>query len=274
MVLLNTLKGIVESLGFGPDINAFLVLFGLALARIAMAVSLSPLLGGQSVAGTIRMAFAIMLTLLLLPGLKSGAPINGLDFLLFFVLLLKELSIGITIGLLSQLIFFAVQTAGALIDTARGMDQPGLTTPQLQSNVSALGQLKFQMALVLFLAVNGHLIYIRGLALSFERIPLRGFARFDSGTAVQRVAALGGQVFSAALQLAAPVIVALFLVDISFAALARTAPRINVYAESQPVKAFVGVAVLLFSIGLIATRFQDVISRFLWDVYQLVGTLA
>jgi flagellar biosynthetic protein FliR len=148
-----------------------------------------------------------------------------------------------------------------------------LFTPQLRSNVSVLAQLKFQMALVLFLTVNGHLIYIRSLALSFEQIPLRGFVRFEALASAERVAALSGQVFVVALQLAAPVLVALFLVDVCFAAMAKVAPQMNVYTESQPVKSMVGLAVLLLAIGLIVTRLQGVLSGFLWNVYTLVAGL-
>lgn len=274
MGLFGTLKGVIESLGYGADVDAFLVVFGLALARIAMAVSLSPFLGGGSVSNTVKTGLAMMLTLLLMPGLKAGVPENGMSPLLFFALLLKEAAIGLTIGVLSQLIFYAVQTAGALVDTARGMDQPGLSTPQLQSNVSVLAQLKFQLALVLFLTVNGHLIYIRSLALSFEQIPLRQFVHFEAVTTAERVAALSGQIFVVAMQLAAPVLVALFLVDICFAALGKVVPQMNVYAESQPVKSLVGLAVLMLAIGLIVTRLQGVLSGFLWDVYTLVAGLA
>jgi flagellar biosynthesis protein FliR len=274
MDLFGTLKGIIESLGLGSDVNAFLIVFGLALARIALAVSLSPFLGGSAVSSTIKMGFAMMLTLLLMPELTAGVSLGGMNPLLFVALLLKELLIGLTLGVLSQLIFYAVQTAGALVDTARGMDQPGLTTPQLQSNASVLAQLKFQMALVLFLTVNGHLVYIRGLALSFEQIPLRAFARFDSPPVVERIAALGGTVFAVALQLAAPVMLALFLVDVCFAALAKVAPRMNVYTESQGVKSLAGLAVLFLAIGVIAARLPEVISSFLLGVYRLLAGLA
>jgi flagellar biosynthesis protein FliR len=268
------LKGVIESLGLGADVDAFLLVFGLAFARIAMAISLSPFLGGRAASNTVKIGLAMMLTLLLMPALKVGAPEGAISPLLFVALLLKESIIGLTIGVLSQLIFFAVQMAGAIVDTGRGMDQPGLTTPQLQSNASVLAQLKFQIALVLFLAVNGHLIYIRSLALSFEQIPLRAFAHFGAVSIAERTAALSGQVFVVALQLAAPMMVALFLVDVCFAALAKMAPRMNVHVESQPVKAFVGLAVLLLAIGLIATRLEGVLSGFLWDVYKLIAGLA
>jgi len=274
MGLFGVLKGVIESLGYGADVDAFLVVFGLALARIVIAVSLSPFLGGRSASSTVKIGLAMMLTLLLMPGLKIGAPEGGMSPLLFFALLLKEAAIGLTIGVLCQLIFYAVQMAGALVDTARGMDQPGLFTPQLQSNASVLAQLKFQTALVLFLTLNGHLMYLRSLALSFEAIPLRGFPRFEAVTTAERAAALSGQIFVVALQLVAPVLIALFLVDICFAAMAKVAPQMNVYSESQPVKSFVGLGVLLLASGVILSRVHGVVSRFLWDVYMLVTGLA
>jgi flagellar biosynthesis protein FliR len=273
MDLLGALKGIVASLGYGADVNAFLIVFGLALARITTAISLAPFLGGRAVSSTAKMGLAAMLTLLLMPGLAAGARDVDIGPLLFFALLLKEAAVGLTIGIFSQLIFNGVQMAGALVDTARGMDQPGLFTPQLESNASALAQLKVQMALVVFLAVNGHLIFIRSLAGSFERIPLRGFARFDSAGGAERAAALSAQVFPVALQLAAPVLVALFLVDVCFAALAKVAPQMNVHVESQPVKSMVGLAVLLLALGAIVIRLQGALSSFLWDVFTFVGGL-
>jgi flagellar biosynthesis protein FliR len=273
MGLFGTLKGVIESLGYGSDVDAFLVMFGLALARIATAVSLTPFLGGRTVSNTVKIGLAMMLTLLLMPSLAPGAVQGGVSPLLFFALLLKEAAIGLTIGVLSQLIFYAVQMAGALVDTVRGMDQPGLFTPQFQSNASVLAQLKFQTALVLFLTLNGHLIYLRSLAWSFEQIPLRAFARFDA-IGAERAALLSGQVLLVALQLVAPVLVALFLVDICFAAIGKVTPQMNVYAESQPVKSIVGLGVIMLAIGIILTRLHAVISGFLWDVYALVARLA
>jgi flagellar biosynthetic protein FliR len=271
---LGILRGAIESLGYHSGVDSFLVFFGLAFARIALALSLSPFLGAQAVSGTAKAGLSVILTLVLLPALAGGAPLGPISPLLFLALLLKETAVGATIGVLSQFVFHAVQMAGALVDTARGMDQPGLFTPQLQSNASVLAQLKFQMALVLFLTLNGHLIYIRTLALSFEQIPLRTFARFENVSAAEALTALSARIFLVALQLAAPVLLALFLVDLSFAALAKLAPQMNIHSESQPAKSLIGLAVFFLVIGLIAGRLESAFSSFLWDAYRLLATLS
>jgi len=274
MDLLTVTRALIQSLGLGSDINSFLILFALSMGRIAMAVSLSPFLGGRAAASPIKMGLSALLALLLMPSLRASTSLTQISALLFVGLLLKELTVGLTIGVLSQLIFYAVQTAGALVDTARGMDQPGLTTPQLQSNASVLAQFKFQFALVLFLTLNGHLIYLHGLVSSFHQIPVDGVAHFNSHVVVARLVLLSGQIFVVALQLAAPVLGTLFLVDVCFAALSKVAPRINVYSESQPVKAWVGLAVVFLSIGLVGTQLPGVLNAFLADVYRFVAGLA
>src|SRR5215472_10651554 len=102
MDLFGTLKGVIESLGYGRDVDAFLVVFGLALARISSAISLTPFLGGRTLSGNAKIGLAILLTLLLVPGLKAGAPEGSISPFLFIALLLKEAMIGLTIGIFSQ----------------------------------------------------------------------------------------------------------------------------------------------------------------------------
>ena len=80
---------------------------------------------GWRAASNIKIGLSVMVTALLMPGLARGQTPPG-DALLVVALLVKEVMIGVTIGFLAQLMMYAVQTAGALIDVQRGMDQPGL----------------------------------------------------------------------------------------------------------------------------------------------------
>jgi flagellar biosynthetic protein FliR len=272
--LLDAAQRILASAGYRTDLAGFLVVFGLVMARVATAVTLCPFLGGKSVSPPVKTGFSFLFTAVLLPGIGVQAP--ELSATTFVALLVKEALIGLTIGFLAQLIFYSIQMAGAIIDTERGMDQPGLFAPQLGSNVSALGQLKLQAALVVFLTMNGHLIFLRALSRSFEQLPLLGFPRFPSGSLAmaEQIARVSAQVFVVALQLAAPVLLALFLVDVCFGVLGKVAPGMNVFSESQPVKAVTGLAVLLLAVGFIFGRFEGVLSRFFWDVYRVLNGMA
>lgn len=274
MGLIDALQQIVRNLGYGGNVSDFLVIFGLALARVSSAVSLAPFLGGRAVASNIKIGLSVMVTALLMPGLARGQSPPG-DALLVVALLVKEVMIGVTIGFLAQLMMYAVQTAGALIDVQRGMDQPGLHVPQLAGNVSAMGLFQFQLALVIFLFLNGHLIYIRALADSFNRIPLFGFPHLPNPASVaELIAQISGQLFVIALQLGGPVLLTLFLVDIIFGAIGKIAAQVNVHNESQPIKAFIGILVLIPSIAFIFGRAGDLLSQMIWNIYNVLARLA
>jgi flagellar biosynthetic protein FliR len=269
MDLIDALQRILQNLGYRENISHFLTVFGLALGRVVSAVNLAPFLGGQAVAPNIRIGFSIVLTALIVPGLPGGlaAPENPA---LFVALMAKEVMIGVTIGFLCQLLFYSVQTAGALMDVQRGMDQPGLHAPQLAGNVSVLGMFHFQLALVIFLFLNGHLMYIRALADSFNRIPLLTFPALPSHTSMaELLARISGQLFVVALQLGAPVLLTLFLVDVIFGAIGKIAAQVNVHQESQPVKAFIGLLILVPSLAFIYSRAGDLLSQMIWNIYSV-----
>jgi flagellar biosynthesis protein FliR len=273
MDLLDALQRIVQNLGYRGNVSDFLVVFGLALARVVSAISLTPFLGGQAVASNIKVGLSVMITALLMPTLARGQTPPG-DPLLVVALLVKEVMLGVTIGFIAQLMLYAVQTAGALIDVQRGMDQPGLHAPQLPSNVSAMGIFQFQLALVIFLFLNGHLIYIRALADSFARVPLFGFPRLaDPASAAQLLGQISGQVFVIALQLAGPVLVTLFLTDVIFGAIGKVASQVNIHNESLPVKAFVGLLILVPSIAFIFSRSGELLSQMIFNIYNVLSRI-
>ena len=274
MGIFDELQRMLSQLGYHVSISAFFAVFGLALARIATAISMAPFLGGQAVSNNIKMGISIVMTAILVPGL-SGQQAAEISPVLFVALLVKEAMIGVIIGFLSQLILYAVQTAGALIDTQRGMDHPGLFAPQLPGHISALGQLQFQAALVIFLVMNGHLIFLRALARSFEQIPLMTFPQFAGPASLaEQFGRISGEVFVIALQLGAPVLITLFLVDVLFGAIGKVAAQVNVHQESMTVKAFVGLLILFLALGFIFARLESVLGQMLWNIYTVLARIA
>ena len=274
MDLIDALQRMLQNLGFRENVTGLLTLFGLALARVLTAVTLSPFLGGQAVASNVKVGLSVVITVLLLPGLSHGQPVPASPLLLV-ALMAKEVMIGVTLGFLVQLLFYGVQTAGALIDVQRGMDQPGLHAPQLSGNVSAMGLFQFQIALVIFLFLNGHLMYIRALADSFRRIPLLEFAPLTSPTSMaELIARISGQLFVVAIQLAAPVVLTLFLVDVIFGVIGKIASQVNIHQESQPVKAFIGLLILVPSIAFIFSRSGELLSQMIWNIYNVLTRFA
>ena len=266
--MLETLQQILAALGFRGDIGSFLVLFGLVMARMTAAIALSPFLGGRAAAGTIKLGLALVISMLLFPSVRPAGSLGEMSTLLWMCLLIKEVVIGATIGFLSQIVFQSVQMAGAMIDYGRGMSQATFFAPQLETNVSLIGQLQFQAALVLFLLLNGHLLFLRALASSFENVPLLKFPQIAGGSlaAIEQMARYSGRSLAIAVELSAPVLLALFLVDVSFAMLGKVASGFNVHNQSQPVKAMFGLGVVLLALGYTLSRMPDYFAGMLQEL--------
>ena len=257
---LSLLETVLKVFEISQSPQTFLVLVGLCFARLVSFFSIVPFFGGASVPARVKVATAMALVIILYPAVAATVPENqvlGFGPLGFIALLTKEILIGFTLGFVASLVFEAVQVAGRLVDFQRGSTMGELYAPQLQSRVSELGQFKLQLAIVLFVTIGAHRLFIRSLLDSYEYIPALSFPHFTPGwsPAAELITKLTAAVLSIGLQLAAPALIALLLTDLFFGIINRVAPQVNVFFLSMPVKMLVGVIVILIALPVLASRF-------------------
>ena len=269
--MLTALQQILSNLGFHADLITVLVLFGLVFARLSISISMAPFLGGRSVSTRVKVGLAAVIAAMLVANLDV-ARVPSMNTVLLMFLLIKEALIGATLGFLCQIIFNSVQMAGALIDYGRGMSQATFFAPQLETNTSLLGHAQLQGAIVIFLILNGHLLFLRALAKSFQTVPILSFPGFGGGTwpAAEQMAHYTSDSLRIAVQLAAPVLVTLFLVDASFGMLGRVAQGMQAHQESQPVKSLVGLGVALLAMGYVFNRMPDYFAGLMDQISQFM----
>jgi flagellar biosynthesis protein FliR len=275
MDLLHTAERILATAGVKVNLQMFLALFGLALARVVTAITLAPFFGGQSVPGRLRVGLSFVLTAVLMPGLSRTSVGAELSPLLMIALLSKEVLVGALMEIVCQFVFYGIQMAGTLIDTQRGMNQLSFVAPQLPGPGSVLAQLKVQAAIALFLLLNGHLMYLRAIDSSFAELPVLAFPRIEPGSMAmfETAARLSARSLVIALEMAAPVLIALTLVDVAFGILGRIASQINVHQESLPVKALAGLGIFLLASGFIMSRIEHNLGAMIGSVNEMVRAL-
>jgi len=239
--------------------QTFLVLVGLSFARLVSFFSIVPFFGGAAVPARVKVATAMALVVILYPSLAAGVPENqalGFGPMGFIALLTKEVLVGFTLGFIASLVFEAVQVAGRIIDFQRGSTMAELYAPQIQSRVSEIGQFKLQLAIVLFISIGAHRVFIKSLLQSYDFIPALTFPHFSPGwsPSLELIVKMTAAVFTIGLQLAAPALIALLLTDLFFGIINRVAPQVNVFFLSMPVKMLVGVIVVLIALPVIASR--------------------
>ncbi|MDY0396378.1 flagellar biosynthetic protein FliR [Virgibacillus halophilus] len=165
----------------------------------------------------------------------------------FPVLLVKELFVGILIGLIAYMVLAAVQIAGGFIDFQMGFAIANVIDPQTGAQSPLIGQYFYMIALLFLLSVNGHHLLIDGIYNSYQFIPIDRFIPFSRDGIIDFVIDVFTNMFLIAFQIAIPIVGCLFLVDIALGIIARTVPQLNVFVVGLPLKILVSfIALVLF----------------------------
>ena len=240
--------------------NLSLVIFtlGLLLCRIMPVLVLSPFLGGEVVPTEIKMGVGVTLSAVLMPAVSARMGAIPTSALPYIGLLLKEIFIGVTLATIVNMVFEAARVAGTIADTMSGSNNAQLFVPQLGTQVSLFTNLKVQLAIVLFLTLNGHHLVIEALAESLNVVPLDRFPRFSLGQwpFYELIMRSFADLLKIALALSAPTLLASFLTDMALGAINRVAPQVQVFFISQSIKPLVTVIIVTFSLNLIIHRMQ------------------
>lgn len=243
----------------------------LVLIRVASIVAFLPFFGEHYVPMQVRIGFAVALSVCIFSVLPKewGLHLFQTGMLNLGLQVLKEVGLGVSIGFLSKTLFEGIIGAANLVGYQMGFGTANLLLYGSDHQASPFAIFHQLLLLLLFLSMNFHQILIRAIFTTFQTVPLGGFA-FTSllSTSVLDISAL---LFTTALQLAAPLLVALLLTLAALGLLARTVPQLNVFTISFPVGFFVGllmyIAMLPFFPDWMKTYF---LSHFEWLFQNLL----
>ncbi len=235
-----------------------LVGFILVLARVAPLFLLAPPFSSTMVPMRARVVVAVAIAVGLAPLALHGQQIPS-DALRITTLALKEIVIGLGFALALACLFAAVETAGALIDTQIGLNFGSLINPVDNQQTGTMSQLYSMVGVVIFIVIDGESWVIRGLARTYELVPMLSLPSLSRLTAGVTSAFVG--IFGAALEVAAPVLLALILTDVAFGVVSRVVPQLNVFAVGFPAKIIVGLLVVAAALPFMGGWFYDQLQR-------------
>ncbi len=260
----------------GQDWSPLLVAIGAVLARGGAAIWITPFLGGKLVPIPLKIGLMLTLAIILGPHVSSSvAIVEAASPLVLSAILIKEALVGAAIGFLMAIVFWAAEASGALVDTVRGANWAEVLVPQLGSRSSPLGNLYFQLALVLFITLGGHRMFLMALGASYQVLPIASFPRFAGLKGFAFLCCrLTADLIFLALSLAAPVLAALFLTDLTLGLINRFVPQLNVFFLALPAKALVGIAILALVIGLLAGVLPGILNTAVLQVTRAMEILA
>lgn len=239
----------------------------LTAMRVSIVMFMLPVFSTNNIPILVKAAITLVFTLgvwphLALPG--TLMPAHPFDLAL---ILLGEVFMGLALGIAVNFLFMGIQAGGELLGFQMGFTMIQFADPLTGNQTGITAFFLWMTSILTFLALDGHLYMIRGFAESFAIVPPGSL--FVGQHVLDQILALSTQVFVLALKIAAPVMVALFMVEVALGLVARTSPQIHIMEFGFPVKIGVG----FFFVGLLLVIMADQIEIFIRGMTGLFTNL-
>jgi flagellar biosynthetic protein FliR len=231
--------------------------FFLVLARLSPLFLIAPLFSSKLIParsrGIVAVGLAIGLAPLALHGVGNHAVPS--DPWLLALLILKEMLVGLSLAYGLAAMFAALTAAAAVLDTVVGFSFSSLIDPVNGIMGGVINQLYALVGTAIFVAINGDAWVLQGMARSYDAIPLLDTPKV--GTLVEGAQVAFSGIFAAAMEVAAPVLLAAVLCDCAFGLVSRVVPQLNVFGVGFPAKISVSLLVMAASLPFLSGWLGD-----------------
>ena len=228
------------------DLSQLVPGFVLAFFRIAGMMLSAPFFGSVLIPRQVKLYFALVLTMGIMPGLAKVVLPDSPWTLMAGIA--GELLFGLAIGTALSFVFVAVHWAGEIIGQQIGFGMGAVFDPSLGQSSSVVGDMYFMFTLVIFLLINGHHQFLRGVRQTFDTLPLLSVTMTQG--LLDLVVGLLQSATALAIQLAAPVLLTMLLTDVVLGFLSKTVPQINVMTAGLSLRSLIGLLVLIVGVTL------------------------
>jgi flagellar biosynthetic protein FliR len=235
------------------QLDAWIAAFAFPLSRVLGLISTAPLFNNASLSVMSKLIAGLAITFAVAPMVPAIPPIPAGSWLGLMVLA-QQMLIGIVMGFVLRIAFAAVDLAGQLIGLQMGLSFAVFYDPQNTAQTPVVSEFLNLLALLIYMAVNGHLLSLAALAESFTLLPISATPFAAKG--LSAVLTWSAAMFSTGLLLALPLVAALLIANLALGVLSRVAPQLNLFAVGFPVTIVSGFVVLALSLPLFGTALQ------------------
>jgi flagellar biosynthesis protein FliR len=238
---MSAVSQLLHSLGGGESVTAFF----LVLARVCPLFILAPLFSAKELPAQVRGVVAVGLAIGLAGVASHGQQIPTAP-LQVAALMVEQVLVGLLLAFTVGALMAAVQTAGGLADITSGLSFGATVDPINGNPGGTFSELYALIGVMLFIAIGGDAWILQGIARTFALVPLTAAPHLGSLASAAETSV--SSLFISAIEVAAPVVLALLITDVAFGMVSKVVPQLNVFSVAFPLK--VGVAMLVVAASL------------------------
>ncbi len=238
--------------------------FLLLLVRIGGMLFMMPAFSAKTIPVQVKAAASLILALMFTPMAPFGPEAIPTEPIEYAILAVTETFIGMTLALIIKLMFTGLQMAGQLIGFQMGFAVANVVDPQTGAQSVIVSQFAYLIALMLFLAADGHHVVLKALYDSFF-ILSPGTLYFPDSLG-DIILTASREMFVLAVKLMAPVMAILLFSQVALGILAKTVPQINLLIVSFGLNIGLG----LFFMGLTLQAFWPVLAQSINKAVEMI----
>ncbi len=252
------------------ELLGYLEVFLLVFVRMGALLWLNPVFSRKNVPMMVRVGLVFAVSLLIAP-LQDGSAAAALSSLDLVLAMIRELMLGLLMGLVFQIYYYMIYVAGDLMDTVFGLSMAKVMDPVSSVQASTWGQMLNVLFVLYFFATGSHLVMIKLFSYSYELVPVGAYTILLPKV-TSYLLSLFNAVFILAAKLALPFAAAEFIVEAAMGVLMKLIPQIHVFVINLQTKIAAGILLMI----LFAQPLGEFIDRYivsLMDEMQKILTL-
>jgi flagellar biosynthetic protein FliR len=240
-----------------------IVPFFASLMRVGGLFMIIPIFGDSTIPPMVKIFLSFTINMVVFPiaaarGLGPAMAAANSDFGIT-VLIVKEAVVGLTLGFVAKIFFDGLTFAFGHIGNQMGFNMASAYDHHTEANMPVISHMIMIFATMLFLALNGHHMFLKALVQSYQVVPIGGLV--ISKSLVGYVLETSAQVFWIAAKLSAPMALMIFLINCAFGIVAKAVPQINVFVVSFTINILAGFLVISLSLPVFGTNMAEVFQQ-------------
>ncbi|MDL2275264.1 flagellar biosynthetic protein FliR [Desulfosarcina sp. OttesenSCG-928-G10] len=243
----------------------------LVFLRVVGIVFSAPLFDSSTIPVIFKTGLALAVSILVAPTLHLPVAMADLALIPFVIGVISEIFIGVAIGLSVKLIFSSIQLAGQVAGYQMGFAIANVMDPVTSLQIPILSQVYNVVAMLVFVTVDGHHIFVRALVDSYAVVPPL-LIKVRPGLAGMMMK-MGADLFIVAVRIGAPLIAVMLLTSVGLGLVARTVPQMNVFIVAMPLQILIGLLFMMICAPFLTAFLVDLFATGGVSMYQLLRLL-
>jgi len=244
-----------------------LIFLMLIMARIGGLFTTMPIFDQRIIPRFVKTNLVILSSFLLWFVVPQNAELLPVDIFTLLLALFSEFLMGAIVGQVMGVVFISVEAAGGFMSSQMGLSVATIMDPATGKQSTIIINFFRLIMTTLFFVMDGHHFLLSVMFRSFDILPV--LSPRNISLASEHLVLMGSMIFSIGIQLAAPVVLTIFLLDFSFGLVSRVAPQVNVFMLGFQMKPSLGSLILLMMTPLLVERVLYLITLMLEKLVEM-----